>query len=320
MVLTTAGLTKQFPIAAGLFRGRRDGDAPRLRTAVDNLSLSVEKGDIYGFLGPNGAGKSTTLRMIVGLIRPTKGEITILGERLTFWNRQPLRRVGAIVEAPAFYMYLSGWDNLRMLSELSGGAPQSRLEQVLERVGLSERAQDPVSIYSHGMKSRLAIAAALLPRPELVLLDEPTNGLDPVGIRDVRALIRSLAEQDGLTVFLASHLLSEVEQLCNRAAIVARGTKIYEGKVAELLSARRRVRVVATPVERARGILDQLAPGYVSADAADPARLYVAADRVSSADVVDALVHQQCRVSEVVVELPALEDVFIELVDERPAA
>ncbi len=298
MVLSTSGLTKQF----------------RQRTAVDQLSLEVAKGDIYGFLGPNGAGKSTTLRMIVGLIRPTAGDIRLLGEELTFWNRRALRRIGAIVESPRFYMYLSGWDNLRMLSDLSGGAPKARLEEVLDRVGLRERASDPVSIYSHGMKSRLAIASALLPKPELVLLDEPTNGLDPMGIRDVRALIRSLAQDDGLTVFLASHLLSEVEQLCNRAAILARGKKIYEGEVSELLAERRRVRVVASPTDKARSVLDGLAPGAVSDDPETPGQFFVVAEKVTSEDVVDALVHADCRVSEVVVELPALEDVFIELV------
>lgn len=299
MVLSTRGLTKRF----------------RQRTAVDQLSLDVAKGDIYGFLGPNGAGKSTTLRMVVGLIRPTAGEISLLGQQLTFWNREALRRVGAIVESPCFYMYLSGWDNLRIFSDLSGGAPKARLEQVLERVGLRDRAADPVGIYSHGMKSRLAIAAALLPRPELVLLDEPTNGLDPMGIRDVRALIRSLANDDGLTVFLASHLLSEVEQLCNRAAILARGRKVYEGEVADLLSSRRRVRVVGSPGERVAEVLERLAPGDVTADPERTGQFFVVADKVSSEDVVDALVHAECRVHEVVVELPALEDVFIELVD-----
>jgi len=300
MVLSTKGLTKQF----------------RQRTAVDGLSLDVAKGDIYGFLGPNGAGKSTTLRMIVGLIRPTAGDITLLGERLTFFNRNALRRVGAIVESPCFYMYLSGWDNLRILSDLSGGAPKARLEEVLERVGLRDRAADPVSVYSHGMKSRLAIASALLPKPELVLLDEPTNGLDPMGIRDVRALIRSLANDDGLTVFLASHLLSEVEQLCNRAAILTHGKKIYEGEVSDLLDSRRHVRVVATPVDQTKAVLEELAPDAVRQDDERPEQFFVVADQVTSEDVVDALVARQCRVAEVVVELPTLEDVFIELVGE----
>ncbi|HTM19318.1 MAG TPA: ABC transporter ATP-binding protein, partial [Kofleriaceae bacterium] len=205
---------------------------------------------------------------------------------------------------------LSGRDNLRLLADLSGGCPPARIDAVLERVGLRDRARDPVRVYSHGMKQRLAIAAALLPGPELVLLDEPTNGLDPMGIRDVRALIRSLAHDDGLTVFLSSHLLAEVEQVCNRAGVIHLGRKIWEGEVAELLGARRRLEVVAAPADAARAVLEELAPGQVTESGGG----FTVGGALDPADAVDRLVAAGCRVSKIVASTPTLEEVFVELV------
>jgi ABC-2 type transport system ATP-binding protein len=297
VVLTTRGLTKRY--------GKR--------TVVDDLSIEVAAGDVYGFLGPNGAGKSTSMRMLVGLVHPSAGEVRVLGEPVGPRHRAALRRVGAIVEAPSFYGYLTGRDNLRMLADLTGPCSPARIDEVLERVELKDRAGDPVRVYSHGMKQRLAIAAALLPKPELVLLDEPTNGLDPVGIRDVRALIRSLASDDGLTAFLSSHLLAEVEQVCNRGAILARGKKRWEGEVASLLAGRRQIRLVADAIDRAANVVSEKFHTELHIEGAGG---WLAADGIESADVVDALVAAGVRVREISVTAPTLEDAFVELVED----
>jgi ABC-2 type transport system ATP-binding protein len=226
-VLQTEGLTKKY----------------RGRVAVDGLALRVERGDVYGFLGQNGAGKSTTIRMTLGLVRPTAGRVRLLGQDVTRGSRRAPARVGAIVEAPAFYENFSGADNLRMLAAMSGGVERQRLREMLSLVGLAERANDPVHAYSHGMRQRLGIAQALLPRPEFVILDEPTDGLDPQGIREVRQLILRMRDELGLTVMLSSHLLHEVEQLCNRVAIIERGRLLYEGTVAQLTAGDKTFRI-----------------------------------------------------------------------------
>lgn len=203
------------------------------RLAVDRLNLTVGKGEVFGFLGPNGAGKTTTIAMLLGLVRPTKGQAIVLGHDVQREPAKALRRVGAMIEAPAFYPYLSGADNLRVLAR-AGGIPAERVGQVLATVELSDRARDKVATYSQGMKQRLAIAAALLPDPELIILDEPTNGLDPAGTVEIRNLIRELAA-GGRTILLCSHLLYEVEQLCSRVAILKEGKLIASGDVATLL-------------------------------------------------------------------------------------
>ncbi len=288
------------------------------RTVVDGLSISVERGDIYGFLGPNGAGKSTTLRMLLGLVRPSGGRVEIFGRPPS--DRAVLARVGAIVESPSLYGYLTGRENLRMLADLSGPCPKPRLDEVLERVDLRDRADDPVRIYSHGMKQRLAIAAALLPRPELIILDEPTNGLDPMGIRAMRTLIRGLAADDGLTIVLSSHLLVEVEQVCNRGAVIAAGKKRWEGEVAALLAGRRRLRLRARPLDRAIAVITaagaravEVEPGLVHVTADDPAAL-------APAPLVARLVAAAIEVDEIAAESPTLEDVFVALVGTAEAA
>jgi len=294
-VLEVRGLTKRFGS----------------RVAVDNLSLSVYRGDVYGFLGPNGAGKTTTLRMLTGLIRPHGGAVYIAGDRLTFWNRRPLRKIGASIEAPAFYGFLSCRDNLRIFADLSGPCPIHRIDAVLDRVGMTRRAGDRMATYSHGMKQRLAIAAALLPQPEVVLLDEPTNGLDPMGIHDTRELIRTLARDDGYTILLSSHLLAEVEQVCNRGAIVVEGKRLWEGQVADLLTSRR-VRLRVTGVDSGRRVLDELGARVTAADSGD-ATLYAEGD-IPAHRMVAALVQAGCEVHEVITEAPSLEQVFLALV------
>ena len=220
-------------------------------TAVDGVSLRVEQGDVYGYLGPNGAGKTTSLRMMLGLILPTSGEVRLFGRDPTIDPVAALEGVAGFVEEPAFYPYLSGRRNLQLLAALDGGAPAGRLAEVLDVVELADRAGDRVGEYSHGMRQRLGIAAALLRSPRLLVLDEPATGLDPAGMRDMRELVRSLAGQ-GITVLLSSHLMLEVEHLCNRVAIINRGRIRYEGGLAELLArGRDRYRLTAADPGRA---------------------------------------------------------------------
>lgn len=205
--------------------------------AVRNLSFSIQHGDVYGFLGQNGAGKSTTIRMLLGLIYPDAGKIFINGQEFNNRKRHLLKHIGAIIERPDMYGYLSGWDNLRMMAALSGGnIPKSRLEQVLEIVGLKGREKDKVKAYSQGMKQRLGIAIALVHSPDLMILDEPTNGLDPQGIAEMRELIRHLSRDHGKTILISSHLLNEIEQIATRMIIIHKGEKKVEGNVKELLN------------------------------------------------------------------------------------
>jgi ABC-2 type transport system ATP-binding protein len=221
------------------------------RTVVDGLNLEVERGEVFGLLGPNGAGKTTTIAMLLGLVRPTSGSAHVLGHAVWDAPAPALSRVGAMIEAPAFYPYLSGRTNLRILA-LAGGIDPARITPLLKTVDLTDRADDRVQTYSQGMKQRLAIAAALLPDPELVILDEPTNGLDPAGTVEVRNLIRALAAE-GRTILLCSHMLHEVEQLCGRVAILKAGRLIRFGAVADLLRRNQgvRLRVVGDPAEAA---------------------------------------------------------------------
>jgi len=204
--------------------------------AVDNLSFSIFPGEVYGFLGQNGAGKSTTMRMLLGLIRPTSGRVFIKGSEFNNQRRHLLKHVGAIIEKPDVYGYLSGWDNLRMFAALSDtNISSSRLHEVLELVGLRGREMDKVRAYSQGMKQRLGIAIALVHNPEILILDEPTNGLDPQGIAEVRNLIIHLSQDQGKTVMVSSHLLHEIEQIATRMLIIHKGRRVTEGRVADLL-------------------------------------------------------------------------------------
>ncbi|MDX6626565.1 MAG: type transport system ATP-binding protein, partial [Solirubrobacterales bacterium] len=203
--------------------------------AVDDVDLTVEAGDVFGYLGPNGAGKTTSLRMMLGLIAPSAGSVRLFG-RDPQAGVKALEGVAGFVEAPTFYPYLNGRTNLDLFAALDGGDAKGRIEEALEIVGLSERAKDRVGTYSHGMRQRLGIAASLLRKPKLLLLDEPATGLDPAGMRDMRALVRRLADQ-GMTVLLSSHLMSEVEELCNRVAIISHGVIIKESQLADLLAA-----------------------------------------------------------------------------------
>jgi ABC-2 type transport system ATP-binding protein len=223
------------------------------RPALQGLDLVVPAGVVYGLLGPNGAGKTTLMRLLVGLIRPDAGEIEILGQPYTWRQRQRLFRVGALVESPTFYGYLSGRDNLRALAATGGPVGPGRIDAVLDLVGLHERSRDKVGTYSMGMKQRLGIAGAMLSDPELLLLDEPANGLDPGGIVAMRHTLRGLTEA-GKTVFISSHILPEVQQLVDVVGIVDHGKLIREGSIAELLAEGAHVRVQVPDAERAAAV------------------------------------------------------------------
>jgi ABC-2 type transport system ATP-binding protein len=220
-IIEVTGLTKQFKEVR----------------AVDNLNLNVHKGDVFGFLGPNGAGKSTTIRMLLSLISPTKGNINIFNQSLKESRKKILKRIGAIVEKPDFYLYLTAYKNLEILGKLSGAdVSEKNIMSLLELVGLEKRYKSKVKTFSHGMKQRLGLAQALIHDPELIILDEPTTGLDPQGMKEVRDLIIHLSKDKGKTIFLSSHILSEVEIIANRMIIINKGTTIVEGDVKELLN------------------------------------------------------------------------------------
>ena len=253
--------------------------------AVDNVNLTVDAGDVYGFLGPNGAGKTTTLRMLLGLIRPSAGSVRLFGRDPLIDGARALDGVAGFVEGPRFYPYLSGRTNLELLAAYDRlGAKRAEIDAVLETVELLDRAKDRVGGYSHGMRQRLGIAASLLRKPELLLLDEPATGLDPAGMRDMRALVRRLASE-GMTVLLSSHLMTEVEELCNRVAIISAGRIIRESTLRELLStATGSYRLEVTDPPRARALCESLgikiAPGpgdlVFSAHPDEVARLSIA--------------------------------------------
>ncbi len=278
------------------------------RLAVDRLNLTVGKGEVFGFLGPNGAGKTTTIAMLLGLVRPTKGQAIVLGHDVQREPALALRRVGAMIEAPAFYPYLSGADNLRVLAR-AGGIPAVRVKEVLETVELSDRARDKVATYSQGMKQRLAIAAALLPDPELIMLDEPTNGLDPAGTVEIRNLIRTLAA-GGRTILLCSHLLYEVEQLCNRVAILKEGKLIAAGEVATLLRRGQgvRLRVQGNP-EPAVHLLRTLP--WVSGVTVQEEAIIIDAPVERAAEINALLIRADIVVAEIGANHSSLEEFFL---------
>jgi ABC-type multidrug transport system ATPase subunit len=291
------------------------GDGPAIATealtkrfggvlALDRLTFTVPTGSVFGFLGPNGAGKTTTIRMMVGLVFPTEGYAQILDHRLPHDRVAALKHVGGFVEVPAFYGNMSGRENLRMLGELSDDGSDARVDEVLDMVGLRERADSKVGEYSHGMNQRLGIAQALIHRPEVVILDEPTNGLDPQGMKDVRDLMRGLGAA-GTTVFLSSHLLHEVEQVCNRALIINKGRVIVEGPVSE-------VKVLTRDQTRARQLLGAL----VGSDNVSEDEEFLVVDGVDGQvpDLIEQLVREGVKIEAIVpAREQGLEDYFLGL-------
>jgi ABC-type multidrug transport system ATPase subunit len=274
--------------------------------AVDKLSLCVRRGEVYGFLGPNGAGKTTTLRMLLGLVRPTSGSALILGAPPG--SPVSLARVGALIESPTFYPFLSGRDNLRVLARYSG-AREERIEAVLDEVDLGARADDRFGTYSLGMKQRLGIAGALLKDPELLILDEPTNGMDPAGMAEMRGFIRSLG-QGRRSVLLSSHLMTEVEQVTDRVGVISKGELVREGTVDELRG-RESLYVRAEPLEKAERVLGTVR-GLEQVARLDGG-LRIAADPAAAPTINRALVEAGIAVAELRPERDSLEKIFLEL-------
>ncbi|HEX4444108.1 MAG TPA: ABC transporter ATP-binding protein [Galbitalea sp.] len=304
LAIETRGLTKHFGAYA----------------AVKNIDLSVPHGSVFGFLGPNGSGKTTTIRMLLGLASPTSGEARVLGANIASGRAFVLPRVGALVEGPGFYPYLSGAANLRRLDTADRYAPSRtrkvRVADALERVGLSSAANKSVKAYSLGMKQRLGIANALLTPRELLILDEPTNGLDPQGTREVRNLVRSLAAS-GTTIFVSSHLLAEIEQICTHAAVMSAGSLVAQGTLDELRQVgRARVRLLTPDAQAASGVLAKL--GLTVQPVTDDGELLALfGENPAEPDaIVTALVRAKVRVRGFAVETPSLEDRFVSLTGE----
>jgi ABC-2 type transport system ATP-binding protein len=286
-------------------------------TAVAGVDLTVETGDVYGYLGPNGAGKTTSLRMLLGLIRPTAGEVRLFGRDPLVDGRRALAGVAGFVEAPRFYPYLSGRKNLELLAAFDGDGARGRIDEVLETVDLAGRGRDRVGGYSHGMKQRLGLAASLLRRPRLLLLDEPTTGLDPAGMRDMKALVRRLAGE-GITVLLSSHQMADVEELCNRVAIVHHGSVVYEGTVESL---RRTVAggysVECSDPGRALGLACDLG---LDGARIDGARLELECDRDQVERFVASLVAAGVGLHALVPRQASLEQLFFRLTERQADA
>ncbi|PPJ18485.1 ABC transporter ATP-binding protein [Nocardia nova] len=299
-VVVTGSLTKKY------------GD----HTAVDAVSMTVRRGEIYGFLGPNGAGKTTTLRMLVGLIAPTSGTATVLG--LNPGEPESLRRIGVLIEGPGFYPYLSGRDNLRVLARYhrtertAGSRPRDRfaeVDEILARVGLADRAGDRFRTYSLGMKQRLGVGAALLGNPDLLILDEPTNGLDPAGMAEMRELVTGLAA-DGHTVVLSSHLLSEVQEICDRVGVISGGKLLTESTVSQLRGAATLL-VRAEPMEKAYPAVRRVVGEHRALPTA--AGIRVDAGRAMAPEVARAVIASGADLLELRTDEKSLEEVFFEM-------
>lgn len=284
-------------------------------TAVNNLTLNVYKGDVFGFLGPNGAGKSTTIRMLLSLIRPTSGSIKMFGLPLLTHRNEILKRIGAIVEKPDFYGYLSAYRNLEILGSISGcDTSKKRIMEILELVGLEKRYKSKVKTYSHGMKQRLGIAQALLHDPDLIILDEPTTGLDPQGMKEIRDLIFHLSNDKKKTIFLSSHILYEVELVANRMVILNKGTTVVEGTVQELLDATHlHVTFEVNDTEKAVAVLKTHFHD-IPIDSVTSSKLLLRSNKNEIAELNKAFIENGISVSEISPK-KSLEEYFLKLTE-----
>jgi len=297
VVLKTSGLSKRFGT----------------RWAARDLNLEVHRGDVFGFLGPNGAGKSTTIRMILTLLRPTAGSIEIFGKDLHKNRRSVLSRVCGIVEKPDFYLYLSAHKNLQILGSMTRRVPRDEIMEALDVVGLKSRAFEKVKTFSHGMKQRLGIAQALLTKPELIILDEPTSGLDPQGMKEVRELIRRLSSESEMTVFLSSHLLSEVELVATRMAVINRGELIVQGSVSELLEKETMgYSIQVSPLDAAINLIGKLP--WIEILSAENSRIEVRVNPGHSSELNRLLVTNHIEVSSFYPHR-TLEDFFLKITE-----
>ncbi|MFK4307268.1 ABC-2 type transport system ATP-binding protein [Bacillus sp. RC242] len=282
------------------------------KTLVEDISFDVKQGEVFGFLGPNGAGKTTTIRMLVGLIKATEGTISIGGYSIKENFREAMRQIGSIVENPELYTYLTGWENLKQFARMLGDISDERIVEIAKMVHLDERIHDKVKTYSLGMKQRLGIAQALLGNPKLLILDEPTNGLDPAGIRELREFIHKLVKEENMSVFISSHLLSEVQLICDRVAIIHKGKMITVAPIEELIkTASDRVEWVVTPISKAKDMLD--AAEEIEEVSVEDERLLCRMD-VASINVWNKhFVENGIDVHSVKELVFTLEDLFIEL-------
>ncbi len=297
MILKTNNLSKRF----------------KHRLVVSDLNLEVEKGQIFGFLGPNGAGKSTTIRMLLSLIAPTSGNFELFGGDWKTQDKKVYSKVGALVEAPDFYLYLSAERNLKILGELNGWISRNRIYEVLDIVRLKDRARDKVKSFSHGMRQRLGIAQAIMCKPELIILDEPTSGLDPEGIKEIRNLIVSLSKDLECTVFLSSHLLHEIEQVCTHMGIIDHGKLIVQGEVQKLL---RETDFFVTEVstDKPQKALDLLqSEPWVKKVALSDEILKVHLSAECRPKLAECLIRNKIRVSSIIPRT-SLEDYYLSLV------
>ncbi len=281
------------------------------RPAVEDLTLEVPAGEIYGLLGHNGAGKSTAIGMMLGQVWPTSGEVRVCGYDVTAQRRLALEKVGAIFETPAFYDYLSGRRNLEILCSYTARTPRERIQEVIEWVGLSGRVDSKVKTYSHGMRARLTLAQALLPQPELLILDEPSDGLDPEGIHEMRQTILRLHRELGLTILLSSHFLNEVEQLCTRIAVLNKGRKVFEGSLAATKQREAWIRLRAGDFARAVRELRQAQLITQDRDG----RLIALGPGVGTDQVVRLLVERGLSVHEIAPVEETLEDFYLSLMN-----
>jgi len=324
--VTSSSPNGNAPSVAGIGHLAHRGDGPVLQAiglsklfkqfvAVDNLSFDVAQGEVLGFLGPNGAGKSTTVGMILGLIKPTSGSVKIMGTDLSTNSAIVPENIGAIIENPAFYPYLSGRDNLKSHALAVGNVPEQRIDDLLKLVNLNERSKDKFKNYSLGMKQRLGIASTLLTEPGLVILDEPTNGLDPAGQREIRDIIPRLADQ-GHSVLLASHMLHEVEQVSDRVVIVRRGKLITEGSVDDMLRRGGYIEVIVPDVDPEVALRAIRRLPVVEQVTIEDGRLIVVAPDDSGVAINRALIEQNMVAGSITSKHSSLEDLFVEMTDE----
>ncbi|PHA00391.1 ABC transporter ATP-binding protein [Bacillus pseudomycoides] len=282
------------------------------KTLVENVSFDIQQGEVFGFLGPNGAGKTTTIRMLVGLIQATEGTVSIGGYDIKENFRGAMRQIGSIVENPELYTYLTGFENLKQFARMLGGISDERIIEIAKMVHLDERIHDKVKTYSLGMKQRLGIAQALLGNPKLLILDEPTNGLDPAGIRELREFVHTLVKEENMSVFISSHLLSEVQMICDRVAIINKGKVITVARVEELVKqASGRIEWIVTPLEKAKTLLEE--SGEVTELVIEEGRLLCRMNQERVSFYNKKLVEYDVDVHSVKEIVFTLEDLFMEL-------
>lgn len=279
------------------------------RQIIKGISFELQAGEVFGFLGPNGAGKTTTIRMLVGLIKPTSGSMVVCGYNVRTHFTKAMEQIGCIVENPELYPYLTGKENLLHFARMLPNVPETRITEVVAMVGLEARIDEKVKTYSLGMRQRLGIAQAMLNHPKVLILDEPTNGLDPAGIREMRQFIRELAEQEGLSVLVSSHLLGEIQLLCDRVAIIKNGEIIQVDSVKNLLSSQEKMLWKVDPMERGKAVLTQLTDVSETTDG----YLVTAFEEKEIPKWNVQLINEGISVLEMNRKLPALEDLFLEV-------